>query len=193
MFCAKPSPYGRGAGYVIWNGDKCKRENSDTGCEKWGALWYPKCKANFHNVACCICSPDCPSGMTDIGISCAKASYGRGAGEVLTCSSGLEMSGLLCYPPCNAGYNGNGPVCWQQCPAGKADCSALCTDTADGCSDQVKSIVTGVVALAVAAAVAATGGKVDMVEIIKSLGGLAIDLAQGICAAPLFAEFELYN
>ena len=111
-FCYKPEAYGRGVGYAIWNEDKCKRENAELGCEKWGAVWYPKCKANFHNVACCICSPDCPSGMTDIGISCAKDSYGRGVGEVLTCEAGLEMSGLLCYPPCKSGYSGNGPVCW---------------------------------------------------------------------------------
>jgi hypothetical protein len=30
----------------------------------------------------------------------------------LICEPGLEMSGLLCYPPCNNGYSGNGPVCW---------------------------------------------------------------------------------
>ena len=99
-------------GYAIWNEDKCKRENPDLGCEKWGAIWYPKCRANFHNVACCICSPDCPPGQTDIGISCAKDSYGRGAGYPLKCKPDQEMSGLLCYPPCKEGYSGNGPVCW---------------------------------------------------------------------------------
>ena len=111
-FCFKPEAYGRGVGYAIWNEDKCKRENPDLGCEKWGAIWYPKCRANFHNVACCICSPDCPPGQTDIGISCAKDSYGRGAGYPLECKPDQEMSGLLCYPPCKAGYSGNGPVCW---------------------------------------------------------------------------------
>lgn len=188
-FCYKPEAYGRGAGYAIWSEGKCNRENSQ-GCEKWGAMWYPKCRENFHNVACCICSPNCPSGMTDIGISCAKDSYGRGAGEVLTCEKGLEMSGALCYPPCNSGYHGNGPVCWQQCPAGKADCSALCTDTVDACTDQVKSIVAGVTALAVAAAAAIVGQKIDIMELIKSMGGLAGDLAQGICERPKFVEFQ---
>jgi hypothetical protein len=96
--------------------------------------------------------------MTDIGISCAKDSYGRTAGTPLICEPGLEMSGALCYPPCKAGYNGNGPVCWQSCPAGKADCSALCTDTADACTDQVKNIAVNVVALAVVTATAITGG-----------------------------------
>ena len=111
-FCAKPDAYGRGVGYPLWDEDKCRRDNPELGCEKWGLIWYPKCRAHFHNVACCICSPDCPSDMTDIGVSCAKQSYGRGAGEVLQCAPNLEMSGLLCYPHCKEGYAGNGPVCW---------------------------------------------------------------------------------
>ncbi len=112
-FCFKPEPYGRGVGYPLWSEGSCNNDNQDVGgCEKWGLIWYPKCRANFHNVACCICSPNCPAGQTDIGISCAKDSYGRGAGTPLICEPGLEMSGLLCYPPCNNGYSGNGPVCW---------------------------------------------------------------------------------
>jgi len=54
----------------------------------------------------------------------------------------------------------------------------------------VKSIATNVVGLAVAAATAITGGRVDIVQIVKDMGGLAIDLANGICAKPTFAEFE---
>ena len=92
------------------------------------------------------------------------------------------MSGALCYPPCKAGYNGNGPVCWQSCPAGKADCSALCTDTADACTDQVKNIAVNVVGLAVIAAAAIAGGEIDITKLVESLGGLAIVLANGICA-----------
>lgn len=82
LYCAKPSAYGRGAGYPLWKKDKCNQEHEDVGgCEKNGALYYPKCKPNFHNVGCCICSPDCPSGWNDIGVSCKKPqSYGRGTG-----------------------------------------------------------------------------------------------------------------
>lgn len=101
-FCAKPAPYGRGTGSFT----------KHKGYERWGLLYYPKCKTNFHNVACCICSPDCPSGMTDIGVSCAKKSYGRTAGTPLTCKSNEELSGALCYPPCRDGFKGIGPVCW---------------------------------------------------------------------------------
>ena len=106
-FCAKPSSYGRGAG-SFW---------SCSGCERWGLLYYPKCATNFHNAGCCICSPNCPSGMTDIGVSCAKDTYGRGVGEALRCAPGLEQDGLLCYNQCTNG-NGIGPVCWGGCPAG---------------------------------------------------------------------------
>lgn len=132
-FCFKSGPYGRGAGYALWNEDSCWDDNPSTGCEKWGLMWYPKCKTNFHNVACCICSPDCPPGMTDIGISCAKGTYGRGFGEPLGCAPGLEMSGALCYPPCKPGFYGVGPVCWSQCPSGKVDCGAICGNSDHDC------------------------------------------------------------
>ena len=112
-YCAKPEPYGRGAGYVLWDEEKCKRENGQ--CEKEGALWYPKCKVGFHNVGCCICSPNCPADMTDIGVSCQKNSYGRTAGTPLhACPDGHEKDGALCYPQCKPGYKGVGPVCWEK-------------------------------------------------------------------------------
>jgi len=41
-----------------------------------------------------------------------------------------------------------------------------------------------VVALAIQAVIAAGGGKVDIKKIIESLGGIAIDLANGICEHP---------
>lgn len=88
LFCAKPSAYGRGAGYPWKFGDgfnlngassRCERDNSQ-GCEQNGLIIYPKCAPGFHNVGCCICSPDCPSNTTDIGVSCTKPVYGRGVG-----------------------------------------------------------------------------------------------------------------
>ena len=86
--------------------------------EKWGLLYYPKCMDGYYAFACCICSPKCPDGMTDIGVSCAKSSYGRTAGKPLQCKPEEEMSGALCYPPCPAGSKGVGPVCWGYCPEG---------------------------------------------------------------------------
>jgi len=88
-FCAKPGSYGRGAGYPWKFGDKafnydaakrrCENDNHQ-GCEQNGLIYYPRCAENFHAVGCCVCSPNCPSSMADIGVSCTKQSYGRGFG-----------------------------------------------------------------------------------------------------------------
>ena len=60
---------------------KCERENPQ-GCEQYGLMYYPKCRAGFHAVECCVCSPNCPPGMTDIGVSCQKnGDYSRGIGK----------------------------------------------------------------------------------------------------------------
>lgn len=152
-FCQKPSSYGRGAGYVIWNGEKCSKENPQ-GCEKSGALWYPKCKPGFHPVGCCVCSPDCPSGYNDTGTGCAKPSYGRGAGEPFACRAGTEKNGLLCYPNCGkADFNGVGPVCWQKCPSQQAwDCGAACATTQGQCALAVTKMVAAPIIAAVSIA-----------------------------------------
>lgn len=91
LYCAKPAAYGRGAGYPWKFGDKagsldgararCVKANPQ-GCEKSGAIIYPLCRSGFHNVGSNICSPSCPSGYTDIGVSCQKKTYDRGAGVI---------------------------------------------------------------------------------------------------------------
>jgi hypothetical protein len=65
--------------------------------------------------------------MADIGVSCAKQSYGRGGGGVPTsCQGGKQYDAGLCYTPCRSGFHGVGPVCWGECPAGFADHGATC-------------------------------------------------------------------
>ena len=65
--------------------------------------------------------------MIDIGVSCQKDSYGRGAGVPMICKPEEEYDAGLCYTPCkNERYNGIGPVCWEECPAGTYECGALC-------------------------------------------------------------------
>jgi hypothetical protein len=135
-FCAKPDAYGRGAGYPWQFGDgldlgnatrRCEADHGAGRCEQNGLIIYPKCRAGFHAVGCCICSPDCPSGMSDIGVSCTKQSYGRGVGTVPTqCQAGMEYDTGFCYPVCRAGFRGVGPVCWGSCPNGFADHGATC-------------------------------------------------------------------
>lgn len=111
-FCGKPEPYGRGVGYPLWDEKKCEKEHG--ACEKDGLLWYPKCKSGFHNVGCCVCSPDCQSGMQDIGVSCQKKSYGRTVGKPLhACPEDQDKDGALCYPKCKSGYRGAGPLCTE--------------------------------------------------------------------------------
>jgi len=104
-FCFKPSPYGRGSGYFIWDEWKCNRDNSGTGCEKWGAMWYPRCRSGFYAFGCCICSPKCPSGYTDIGVSCAKQVYSRGIGKIPSCASDQDTIAGLCYKKRGPNFN----------------------------------------------------------------------------------------
>ena len=143
----KPPAYGRGVGYPLWDEDKCNKIYPQ-GCEKYGAIWYPKCKDDFHNVACCVCSPDCQSGMKDVGVSCQKDSYGRGAGETLVCKDTEEEEAALCYNPCKNGFGGSGPVCWENCPDGMTECGALCLASGNSCSSDVKKIVEDILLLA---------------------------------------------
>lgn len=146
--CGKPRAYGRGAGYPWKLGDRigsldgararCRRANRQ-GCEKHGQIIYPRCRAGYRPMGCCVCSPRCPPTMTDIGVSCRKHSYGRTAGRPLRCRSGLEMDAGLCYRPCGYGYVGRGPVCWARCPTGTTNCGAFCArDTKQCMQDAVR-------------------------------------------------------
>lgn len=105
LYCAKPSAYGRGAGSF----SKCKAEEQ---CEQWGLLWYSKCRDNFQNFGCCLCSPVCPAGWEDIGVSCKKPMEFRGYGLVLKCKNTEEYSAGLCYEPCHSPAEREGMYCY---------------------------------------------------------------------------------
>jgi hypothetical protein len=147
--CGKPSSYGRGAG-SIWGG---------AGKVKWGGLYYPACAANFHNVGCCVCSPDCPAGTTDIGVSCQKGSYGRGVGQPLGCAAGQQYDAGLCYNQCPAGASGSGPLCYGACTADDPFRLGIwCFNSESERNEILGAIIGGVIAgaiLAVAAAIVA--------------------------------------
>ncbi|WP_310609051.1 phosphatidylinositol-specific phospholipase C domain-containing protein [Limnohabitans sp.] len=91
-----------------------------------GGLCYKPCKSGYTGLAA-TCWQNCPTGYKDSGAICsslstiAKQSYGRGAGQALSCPSGSERNGALCYPQCQSGYYGVGPVCWQSTPEGWTD------------------------------------------------------------------------
>jgi Tectonin domain len=156
-FCAKPEAYGRGAGYPWQFGDalndsgmisRCERDHGAGNCEKDGAIYYPKCKANFHKVGCCICSPDCPSGMPDIGVSCTKNTSTRGAGTVPSCGN-LSYDAGLCYESCPRDYNGVGPLCWSKCPSDYPfPCGAGCAVNEAACAAAVTEMTLDTVSFA---------------------------------------------
>ena len=154
-FCAKPAAYGRGTGfaYNIFTGEgrdharqRCEREHGAGNCERNLEMYYPKCRAGFVEAGSNICSPACPAGMTDIGVSCAKQSYGRTVGQGATCRAGMQQDfkGGLCYPECRAGTTGVGPLCWHGCPAAyPVNCGAACGVSQSACAfaiiEQVQS------------------------------------------------------
>ena len=156
-FCAKPEPYGRGAGYPWQFGDslddsgmrsRCERDHGSGNCEKDGAVYYPKCKANFHKVGCCICSPDCPSGMPDIGVSCTKQTSTRGVGTVPSCGN-LSYDAGLCYESCPRDYDGVGPICWSKCPSDfPFPCGAGCAVSEEACAAAVTEMTVETVSVA---------------------------------------------
>lgn len=79
LYCAKPEAYGRGDGYPLNAGEfnldgamnRCRADHA-RGCEQHGLVIYPKCREGFYASGCCICTPKCPAGMNDIGVSCEK-------------------------------------------------------------------------------------------------------------------------
>ena len=172
-YCFKPKSYGRGVGFPWKFGDRafdlskakkrCESKHGEGQCEKSGAIYYPKCKPEYRAIGCCVCSPRCPPGMTDIGISCQKSSKGRGVGKPMKCKEGQAYDAGLCYKPCKENYHGVGPVCWQNCPSTQPiNCGAGCATHANQCADKtIKQVLAPLeVALNVAMAVT-TGGSAN--------------------------------
>jgi hypothetical protein len=127
---------------------RCERDHGSGNCEKDGAVYYPKCKANFHKVGCCICSPDCPSGMPDIGVSCTKQTSTRGVGTVPSCGN-LSYDAGLCYESCPRDFDGVGPICWGKCPADfPFQCGAGCAVNQEACAAAVTEMTVETVSVA---------------------------------------------
>ena len=81
--------------------------------------------------------------MKDIGVSCTKKSYGRGAGVPMACPPGLQDDAALCYTECRSGYYGVGPVCWESCPSlDKVDGGALCCRDKATCTKKILDLST---------------------------------------------------
>ncbi|MEE9914104.1 MAG: hypothetical protein K4571_20515 [Deltaproteobacteria bacterium] len=168
-YCFKPKAYGRGVGFPWKIGDKafslknaekrCERQHGEGQCEKSGAIYYPRCKPGYRAIGCCVCSPRCPSGMTDIGISCQKQSRGRGVGKPMQCKEGQAYDAGLCYTPCRDHYHGVGPVCWQDCPDTQpVNCGAGCATHKSQCAEKTIAQVLAPLEVAANVAMAVTTG-----------------------------------
>lgn len=96
---------GRGSGYAWQFGDslnddgmisRCEADNGKGNCEKYGLMYYPKCKAGYEAVGCCLCQPKGGPGIT-------KTAFDR-----YLCKDDEDLSGALCYPKCKTGYHATG-------------------------------------------------------------------------------------
>jgi hypothetical protein len=100
-----------------------------------------------------VCWKRCPSGWTDIGVSCTKPKpYGRGVGfpwkfgdkafslkgakkrcEKKHGAGKCEKNGLIYYPKCKTGFHNAGCcICSPDCPSGFKDHGAFCAKDAKG-------------------------------------------------------------
>lgn len=137
--------------------------HADTSCEWSGACAYPKCKESFHSVACCVCSPDCPSGTTDTGAICSRDIVLRPTSVAMACPVNTGNKAGLCYPD-------------QKCPtAFPVDCGALCASNQEQCtkiSIQLPAnllAIVGTVAV-VAACTVASGGTLTPTCVASMIG-----------------------
>lgn len=89
--------YGRGVGYANWfetwdeTLKRCEKAEGTT-CEWYGAMAYPKCKAGYKPVGCCLCEPDSGPG---IKVTLGSRQY---------CAQGETNILGLCYKNCPTGY-----------------------------------------------------------------------------------------
>jgi hypothetical protein len=148
---------------------RCEAKYGEGNCERGGALIFPKCGTGFTPVAQgSVCTPICPSGYSDIGVSCKKPTSQRGVVYANTCPAGLEKdaTGEICYPSCQSvignDFTGVGPVCWQNCPSQQnVDCGAGCATTQGECAKSVLTMTSSpiIAAVKIAALVVTFGGS----------------------------------
>lgn len=175
LHCLKPGPVVRSA--FAWKlGDKpfslddararCARsaDGRRYGCGTFNSntIVYSQCPTGYKTapVATSLCTPVCPSGTTDIGVSCQKNTYDRGVGRPKVCAPGLQADAGLCYASCSQGYAGVGPVCWNACPRKlPVNCGAACAASKNDCATIVADQVTGpIIAAANITLIAVTAG-----------------------------------
>jgi hypothetical protein len=61
-FKCRPASYNRKLPYVWSPGSsgqsKCEAAHGVGNCEKWGIIWYQKCRKGWYSEGCCSCKPN---------------------------------------------------------------------------------------------------------------------------------------
>jgi hypothetical protein len=136
LHCAKPDPIWRN-NYSLLDWNLCIAHNPQ-GCEQYGAFYYGKCTSGWA-IGCCLCTPGCPNGMTDVGVSCEKKFYDRQSFSI-TCIPGQVMENGQCYWPCDTEFTSDGPLCIQKCPSGYIKCGVTCLKNDKACTDDIRRL-----------------------------------------------------
>lgn len=92
LLCYPPCRPGyTGFGPLCFSDCPAEFKNHGLFCYKPDGYWKPKggeCDPDYHKTLFGKwCSRNCPSGMSDISISCTKTSYSRGIGSPLGCAA----------------------------------------------------------------------------------------------------------
>ncbi len=132
------------AGYTD-DGALCRRDAHIISANNSQCPWYDVCGLTFSRG----CS-QCPAGYTNDGCTCrrdvhifAKNSYGRGAGNLMSCGGSQEYDAGLCYPQCGSGFDGVGPVCWGMCQGDyPVQCGAGCAKSDAACAEALTEQIT---------------------------------------------------
>jgi hypothetical protein len=127
---------------------RCEADNGRGNCEKWGLMYYPKCKPSFYPFGCCICRPSLPDCLAlgyngNFDIACYKKII-IGDPISMDCINGQVYDAGLCYNPCDNGFDGVGPVCWKIPPADWVNCGMGAAKDSNTCRtaifDQLSSV-----------------------------------------------------
>lgn len=107
----------------------------------------------------------------------------------MSCKSGLEQNGLLCYDPCPSTHKGVGPVCWQKCTGSHpVDCGAICSKDTSACVEFIGEVVQGVASTILEAATQ------NYVSAAVEGAGLVLHFAKvRLCGTNESPTNELYN
>ena len=191
LYCFKPDSYGRGVGTVPVTKTSCSKNWSCKTTSSCGSkedclgLCYNSCRDGYYPAGCNVCSPRCPSGMDDIGVSCMKGSYGRGVGTPMKCGDDEEYQDGLCYKSCPSGAHGVGPLCYAPCPlSAPYRLGVQCFASKSARDGILSAIVIGTVVAAVTLGVAAAYAS-------WTTAALAVAVLEGIEMAPLAGDLAV--